>query len=481
MRMKTINKNRADLLLLFSKGKYRAIQDMVMPAIEYYVSDDEILLGVIIYDREDDCFAYVLNDRNSLMQYECVQLDFDIPTLEDARTRLNHCMQNYVRDVGVLTREGTVQDFFKQITSDKEINPYFKLLESSDAYTSAKEVIREVSYHFKDRDGNFIEQFQTKNGFDSRIWELYLLCYLREEGFNVDQNYDVPDFFVEKLGEKVAIEAVICKRREEKYGEPMPEYTLDEMFTKLDKEIPLIFGSSLFSKVRHECNKKKYWEIEHVKDVPLLFAIEDFHEDASMMWTYNGIISILYGIEQNIMNDDSGKVVLNTTNGRVFVKDGKNGPVEILPLFFNPEFENVSAVLFSATGTLSKFNRMGRQAGFGIHNSIMFQTKCTYNHDKNALLPNFIGKVIDENCHETWGDGVSIFHNPLAKIPLDPTLFPHAAHHFYNDGQLYSDIPRGHTICSFTWNLIGNQSDVQDFCLKSRAKYDETSKQWNMK
>ena len=109
-------------------------------------------------------------------------------------------------------------------------------------------------------------------------------------------------------------------------------------YTKLDNEIPLMFGSSLFSKVNHECNKKKYWELDHVKGIPLLFAIEDFHEDASMMWTFNGVISILYGIDQNIMNDESGRIVLNTTNGKIFVKDGKNGKVEIAPLFFNNSY-----------------------------------------------------------------------------------------------------------------------------------------------
>lgn len=478
--MKQINKNRADLLLLFSKGPARSLQDYTYPSVEYYTSDDDVLLGVILYDRIDDCYAYVLNDRNSLMQYECVYSDYDFQTIEEARANLKKYMDVYVRDTDSLLRQGVAVDFFTQITNDKELNPNFKLLCDSDSYSSAKETIQEISRYYVDKDGNFVEQLQTKNGFDARIWELYLLCYLREEGFVVDQDHDVPDFFVDKLGQKVAIEAVTCNRRELTYGNPMPDYTLDEMFTKLDNEIPLMFGSSLFTKVQHECNKKKYWELDHVKDIPLLFAIEDFHEDASMMWTFNGVISILYGIDQNIMNDESGRVVLNTINGKIFVKDGKNGKVEITPLFFSKEFVNVSAVLFSTTGTLSKFNRMGRQAGFGKKNSTMLQTKCTYNHNTNAILPNFSARVIDESCKETWGDGVAIFHNPFAKNPLDPSLFPTASHHFYKDGQLYSDVPKDHTISSFTWNIAGVH-DIPAFTLRSKNKFDEVTKQWNMK
>ena len=75
--------------------------------------------------------------------------------------------------------------------------------------SSAKAVIEEISPYIVDRDGNFENQFQSKNGFDARIWELYLTCFLREENFNLIGDYDAPDFVVEKLNEKVAIEAKI--------------------------------------------------------------------------------------------------------------------------------------------------------------------------------------------------------------------------------------------------------------------------------
>lgn len=55
--------------------------------------------------------------------------------------------------------------------------------------------------HFKDIDGNFIEQFQS-TGFDARLWELYLNTYLIEEQLFFDRNYNAPDFIVKNMTNK---------------------------------------------------------------------------------------------------------------------------------------------------------------------------------------------------------------------------------------------------------------------------------------
>jgi hypothetical protein len=66
-------------------------------------------------------------------------------------------------------------DVFKDLNNEHKQHPYYKLLNSSISLSSAKETIKEISYHYKDIDGNFIDQFQSINGFDSRVWELFLL------------------------------------------------------------------------------------------------------------------------------------------------------------------------------------------------------------------------------------------------------------------------------------------------------------------
>ncbi|MBQ0075738.1 MAG: hypothetical protein KBS69_01185 [Bacteroidales bacterium] len=483
--MKSLNQNLAHLRLLFVMGDNRWIQNSITPPIEYYTSDDGVLMGVICVDRLDGTFGIVVLDYNNLKQYQAVEVYCDIDTIDNARVALNDAMGNYVRDTAQMSQLGKPMDFFAQITSDKELSPLFQKLKSDDFFSSARAAIEEISPYIEDRDGNLVEQLQTVNGFDARIWELYLLCYFREAGLNLDKKYDVPDFVLYKGDERVAVEAVTIQRKQKGYDNSnIPNYTTDEMFQKLENEIPLMFGSSLYSKLKHTYENKCYWELPQCKDLPFVFAIEDFHEDMSMMWTFNGVITMLYGIDQRIEQDNDGNNILINSSGKAIVKESKNGQTEITPLFLDRAFENVSAVLFSATGTLSKFNRMGRQAGLGSKNTILFQTRVSYNKSPNAISPIFSGHIIDENCHETWGDGVNIFHNPLARVPLDSSLFPGVAHHYYKDGMLYSDTPHDYTLSSFTWNIKSEGTIDTNNCkfrFTSPEQFQTVMKQWVMK
>lgn len=110
--------------------------------------------------------------------------------------------------------------------------------------------------------------------------------------------------------------------------------------------------------------------------------------------------------------------------------------------FYQPESENVSAVLFSNSGTISKFNRMGKLAGFGDPGIRMIRSGKRYDHGQDKLEPaDFTLEVDEQSCTETWSEGVSIFHNPNAKVPVDEDLFPDVAHHYFRDGRLVSFLP----------------------------------------
>ena len=121
--------------------------------------------------------------------------------------------------------------------------------------------------------------------------------------------------------------------------------------------------------------------------------------------------------------------------------------------FFQPDAEHISAVLFSASGTISKFNRLGRQAGFGSPNVKMFRMGTHYDHDQNASMPKIFKYEVTEDSQETWGEGVSMFHNPNALHPVPEELFPSIAHHRFKNGMIVSSIPEFHPFASQTLNL----------------------------
>ena len=111
----------------------------------------------------------------------------------------------------------------------------------------------------------------------------------------------------------------------------------------------------------------------------------------------------------------------------------------------------MSAVLFSNSGTVSKFNRMGKLAGFGDPGVKMIRAGKCYDHDRNSLKPkDFTLHIEAGKCSETWSEGVSIFHNPNAKYPLDASLFPTVGHHYLKDGKIDSYLPDFFPLVSVT-------------------------------
>ena len=95
-------------------------------------------------------------------------------------------------------------------------------------------------------------------------------------------------------------------------------------------------------------------------------------------------------------------------------------------------------------------------------------------------MPDVVGHVIDETCYETWADGIQIFHNPFAVIPLDHSLFPHAGHHFYKDGVLYSKTPHNHIISTTTYNIKNMNVRPAPFHLHLNEAFDSLKKVWRM-
>ena len=55
-----------------------------------------------------------------------------------------------------------------------------------------------MMHYFEDVDRNFIQQFQS-DGFDARIWELYLYALLNELGYGLDRAHAAPDFHCQGL------------------------------------------------------------------------------------------------------------------------------------------------------------------------------------------------------------------------------------------------------------------------------------------
>lgn len=312
-----------------------------------------------------------------------------------------------------------MKDIYKLVVKDDKVSQKFKLLSECNLYDPAKNIIKNITALMSDKDGYFIQQFQT-DGFNARLWEIYLFIFLKENNFTFLDDVNRPDFHVKKKGIDLYIEASLSAEKEddnfseEFIRESMTKKDLSEQQQLIDNYI-IRMGSVLFSKLN-----KKYWDLEWVKGKPLILAITPSHNFIANFLPDAKIIEYLYGIR---------KVVQLTENGLEYVEDKiiieHKFSEKVIPsnFFSQPLSENISAVIFTNNSDINKFNRMGFQHKLTDKNLILLRTGSKYDPKPGATAQNFSYRVKDDSCNENWSESVSIFHNPNALIKIDKAIF----------------------------------------------------------
>lgn len=450
IQVKHMNANRFQAYLMFTRLPFL---HAFAQEIQYYSNENETFLGVLLFDKIDSDFCSIILARDEYNQFRAIEIEHSIESYIKAEDWLIGRIRWLTSKKEVEVPHGIEKkgiNLFIDIIPENKQHPYYKILKNEISHRSAKELLLEIETFFKDIDGNFIEQFQSLNGFDARLWEIYLFCFLTEENFSLDRNFDRPDFIAQKDELSIAIEAVIVDRKNDNPPKtksfPIPK-TLEQTRDENKNAMPLRFGSALFSKL-----KKEYWKLQYVIGKPLIFAIADFHDDMSMTWSFPAIIDMLYGVKHNFHHDQNGNLIINPIKILDYTKP--TGAKVPSGFFYQPEATNVSGVLFSSTATLAKFNRLGKQAGFGSSKCKIIRVGTNHKHDPNASTPDMFCYEVDESCSESWSEGMSLYHNPIAAIPIDEAMFPSIAQHRLVDGQIHSVTPDFHPYFSFSYNVV---------------------------
>lgn len=428
--------------MLFSRSPFAK---SFVKEVKYFICDSKGYLCLICLDLIDKNYNTIILDRDSSKQYRAIDIKIDFDNIEDAEEYL---IKRVTEDIGSLKEKIDYFDLFKDLNNEEKQHPHFKLLRDNIGLSAAKEVIQEISYHYKDIDGNFIDQFQTLNGFDARIWELFLFSFFREQFFEFNRVYEYPDFLIFKNGLEIAVEAVIVSRRNFEFSEIEPK-TEKEIKKILSNDMPLMFGSAL-----HEKSKKKYWEKPHVEGKPFLIAIADFHDNMSMTWSFSSLSEYLYGYRYEHEYDELGNLIVKPIKVEKYIKQNET---EIPSGFFLDENNKyISAIIFTSIGTLSKFNRIGKQAGLGSKDCKLFRFSVFHDHTPNASLPNISIYEVNQESKETFSEGVVIYHNPNAEYPIEfRSMFDDRVSECFWDGEMLKTyVPDIFPYSSFTQNLI---------------------------
>lgn len=416
----------------------------------WYQHADERVLGLLVMDRMDGDYAGIVFARDEQEQYRWTRMTEFVPTPRRAEALLRVALEQAALAPDEEHHQGhdnpKLVDFFTPVVSVERLAPNFTTLTEATGFSPARGIIEPMMRWFGDVDGNFIEQFQT-TGFDARIWELYLFAMLSELRFGLDRSNPAPDFLAQSLRGRIAIEAVTVNptHRNGQLVPSPPTDTPEQRHAFLREYMPIKFGSALYSKLN-----KAYWTKPHVQGLPFALAIQDFSARGSMTFTRSALEVYLYGFDHDWRIGDDGKLIVTP---RRVVEHRWEGKVIPSGFFFLPGAENVSAVIFSNSGTISKFNRMGMVAGFGAPGIRMIRQGLAIDHDPDAAEPRGFTQRVDEAGYaETWVEGLTVFHNPQAVHPVNEALFPGAAHiTLARDGRLLARTPDFHPLGSRTF------------------------------
>ncbi len=340
-----------------------------------------------------------------------------------------------------------MKNLFYPVVAEDKLNPDFKKISSWPGAEPGRLMTNYIFQNYNDKDGNFIEQFQT-TGFDARIFELYLFALFSNSGYEIIPDYARPDFLIKKDDITVAIEATTVNPS---YGKNKTDIeakiTPDNVEIKHDHELPIKFGSPLFSKLN-----KKYWELEHCKNIPIVFAIEAFHEKNSFIYSDHGIAQYLFGLKDTHKRDKNGNLIIDYEE----IIDHQFQEKTIPSNFFaQPCAEYISAVVFTNSGTWPKFSRMGYQAGYHRGNIMMIRQGTCYHDDRNSVSPLIFQYNLDDPVvDETWEQGLVVMHNPNALYPLPRYFLKCSAVHFFEDSKVKTECLPFHPFGSTTINSL---------------------------
>ncbi len=353
---------------------------------------------------------------------------------------------------------------FAPVVPSEKRSPSFEQVRRFPGSEPTRWMLDDVYDGFTDPDGNFLEQFQTA-GFDARLFELYLFAYFSRSGFAVDRSHPKPDYLVSKGGVTVALEATTVNPSTSgalaKIGKSISDLTPEEILEYQRNELPIRFGSPLFSKLQ-----KRYWELEHCKDLPFVLAIEAFHDDEALALTDAALSGYVYGVQHSWHLTKEAKLVVEAAAVETHEIGGKRIPSNF---FARPGTEHVSAVLFTNTGTTAKFARMGYQSGVANDTVHMLRMGYSFTPDADAMDPAWFSYDLDHPPFvEPWGQGIVVLHNPRCLRPLQPEFFHDVVQTHVKDGRVVSEGSAWHPFASKT--LIIDMSQTKPKLLELLRK-----------
>lgn len=301
-------------------------------------------------------------------------------------------------------------DLFTPIVDESKFHPAFaNVLRQRNLANQA--VVQDWADGFIDRDNKFVREFQTT--FNSSFWELYLYAVLKHLGCKVNFQHASPDFVLASL--PICIEATIASNAVGSPTSSSPKVNdMPEDLNELNRQTVIRLANSFISK--HRKYQDKYSKLQHVKGKSFILAIAPFDRPNFNLQANRAIEALLFDYyvdEESYLAKGNLEIELKGKAINKVTKDS-GSPIS-LGVFNDNSYEEISAIVFSTTGSWGKVRALASD----IHAFTYFDT---IHYNPNSVMP-VRRRTPKANYRESILDGLRVYHNPFAKHPLDKSLF----------------------------------------------------------
>jgi hypothetical protein len=315
-----------------------------------------------------------------------------------------------------IVEKGRSVDLFIPVIAPERFHPNFQnaLLPGREG---EREVVSAWLEGFKDRDGKLVTEFQTT--FNSTFWEIYLHAVFREYGFQIDWSHSSPDFVLDTPKGDIVVEAVTANAAQGAVPEwDKPGVITDNVryqdFWPLNREAIIRLSNALLSKLKK--HRASYASMGHVKGKPFVVAVAPFEQPDFQHQYDRPMRALLY--DEYVDETAYFKNPDAFPNGPPSVKlasiEKGNGATIDLGIFNNDSWREVSAVVFSCVATWGKTVAMSNRPAFGF-------VITSWGTDETGKSERRVARIGPPS--EAVTDGLQVFHNPHALIPLDLEVF----------------------------------------------------------
>ena len=303
---------------------------------------------------------------------------------------------------------------FEAVVDERLQHPSFRRIAASDAHVGARALMQQTFEQWESPDHQFVRDFQTE-GFDARVFELYLAAMLDSLGWTIGAESVRPDFRCLGSGLEFYIEAGTAHLPGNPKTPTLPNEYFKGLLSSTDNldEVAIRFGSVLRSKAM-----KDYQDLPHVAGKPIVIAVQGFFGPGALFHNEFPLVRYLYDLALAEVNE-SGAISLTDASVGFHIGDSKT----IKSGWFNDrESAHISAVMWSNSGTVGKFNRMATGLSLGAPGWEIHRCGTELDPQPGATEPAlFVERV--EPGGEPWEEGLVVMHNPRAKVPLPPAAF----------------------------------------------------------